>query len=216
MPAIIGLQAITHALDEIDHLPPAEYAPGVDRAAVGVRSFVQEINAIWRGEVMPEALIGIINDARERLDVARSSGVEFVFAVDPGVMPPIPVATIDGWIRDYTIDGELWLAPPTLQVRASLPVAFLKEPSGRPPPPALISAIVDALPACLWRRAPRMRQLYHALDDAGKPTGFLARPMTELPAGRPLLRLVVQAGRQIDQEADALGRPNMQRVGESS
>lgn len=203
VPAIIGLQALTHALHEIDTLPSAEYAPGVDRAAVGVRTLVQELHAIWRGEPMPEALAEIISDARDHLDIASSSGVEFVPADDPYQVPSVDPATIERWIRDYTIDGELWLAPASLVLRASLPVCFLKEPSGRPPTTALLGAIADSLPGCLWRRVPRMRQVYQTLDADGGVKSFVVKPMNELPVGRPLLRQVVARGGLVD----AFGAP---------
>lgn len=194
VPAIIGLQALTHALKQIDTLPSAEYAPGVDRAAVGVRTLIEELHAIWRGESMPQTLIEIVSEARERLDVARSSGVEFVPVDDPYEVPEVGAAAVGGWIRDYTIDGELWLAPPGLVVRASLPVCFLKEPSGRPPPPALLGAIADALPGCVWRRVARMRQVYQTLDSVGAVKSFVVKPMNELPIGRPLLQQIVGSG----------------------
>lgn len=203
VPAIIGLQALTHALREIDTLPPAEYAPGVDRASVGVRTLVQELHAIWRGEPMPEALTEIIADAREWLEVAASSGVEFVPADDPYRVPAIDSALLERWIRDYTIDGELWLAPPAFVLRASLPVCFLKEPSGRPPAAALLGAIADALPGCLWRRVPRMRQVYQTIDDSGAVKSFVVKPMNELPVGRPLLRQIVARGSVLEADGHA-------------
>jgi hypothetical protein len=205
VPAIIGLQALTHAMREIDTLPSAEYAPGVDRASIGVRTLVQELHAIWRGEPMPDALAEIIADARDHLDIASSSGVEFVPVDDPYQVPAIDAALIERWIRDYTIDGELWLAPASLVLRASLPVCFLKEPSGRPPAAALLGAIADALPGCLWRRVPRMRQVYQTLDAEGAVKSFVVKPMNELPVGRPLLRQVVARGRAID----AFGSPSV-------
>ncbi|MFN9974670.1 MAG: hypothetical protein ACK58T_32740 [Phycisphaerae bacterium] len=205
VPAIIGLQALTHAMREIDTLPSAEYAPGVDRASIGVRTLVQELHAIWRGEPMPDALAEIIADARDHLDIASSSGVEFVPVDDPYQVPAIDPSLIERWIRDYTIDGELWLAPASLVLRASLPVCFLKEPSGRPPAAALLGAIADALPGCLWRRVPRMRQVYQTLDASGAVKSFVVKPMNELPVGRPLLRQVVARGSAID----AFGSPSV-------
>ena len=50
--AIIGLQAVTCALGEIDSLAADERAAGIDLAAVQIRSLAAQLNEAWRGEVM--------------------------------------------------------------------------------------------------------------------------------------------------------------------
>ena len=61
VPAIIGLQAVTHALAELDDLEPDERALGIDRAEMLIRKHAGELNTIWRGEEMPEEIIEIVD-----------------------------------------------------------------------------------------------------------------------------------------------------------
>jgi hypothetical protein len=54
VPALIGLQAVTHALAELELLPEAERALGLDRAEVLVGRYGAELSRIWEGPPPPD------------------------------------------------------------------------------------------------------------------------------------------------------------------
>lgn len=74
VPAIIGLQAVTHALAEVPLLPPDERAPAVARAGVLVRRHADELDRLWGGGPLHPELADLVGDARRAVDAARSLG----------------------------------------------------------------------------------------------------------------------------------------------
>src|SRR5258705_12300610 len=54
VPAVIGLQAVTHALAELSLLPEGERAVGLDKASVLIARYSDDLSMIWDGRVPGE------------------------------------------------------------------------------------------------------------------------------------------------------------------
>lgn len=166
VPAIIGLQAICHALRDLDSLGAEEYRSGQDRAALTIRTLNSELESIWKGEQIPETLRRLMTESPGELERTRSAGYEFV--PESGVYTTtIEPADIQRWCANVRFDGRIWLAAPGRRVRAGLPVLFALARSGAPIPGALLADLGDHLPGCLWRRIPRIRQVYESVEEHG-------------------------------------------------
>jgi hypothetical protein len=182
---IIGLQATAFALADLGRLAPADRPLALERAEAGIRAHAAEIHALWTGEPLPESVAEVIDDARAALRLAASAGSEWRVATDDFVAPdPTPIAQA---ARDAGFEGDLWMAAPGTRLARGAPCAF-----ARPDTNAL--AIDDANgPA--WSA---QRQCYRQIDDAGRVTADLVAPVEAgLPAGRPLLVPVIEAGRLV-------------------
>jgi hypothetical protein len=70
VPAIIGLQAVTYGLGEMDRLAPDERALGLDRAAVLIDRHAAELCALWGAAPARHELAELIADSRSALRVA--------------------------------------------------------------------------------------------------------------------------------------------------
>ena len=64
VPDIIGLQAVTCALGELDQLPPEERALGLDRARVLIDRYAKHIGELFKDDIHP-TLTEMIDDARK-------------------------------------------------------------------------------------------------------------------------------------------------------
>jgi hypothetical protein len=71
VPALIGLQAVTHALAELDQLPPPERGVGLDRAEVLIERYGDDLRAIWNG-TLPAQVSEVVRDARVALEAAAA------------------------------------------------------------------------------------------------------------------------------------------------
>src|SRR5688572_14289249 len=71
VPDIIGLQAVTMALDELDQLPPDEQALGLDRGHVLVERHARNLRSLFPQDLHP-MLRDLIDEATQGLTAARS------------------------------------------------------------------------------------------------------------------------------------------------
>ena len=71
VPALIGLQAVTQALAELDRLPRSERAVGLDRAAILIKRYESELGTVWAGPV-PVDMLELVADAKQALEAAQS------------------------------------------------------------------------------------------------------------------------------------------------
>lgn len=195
VPAIIGLQAITHALAELDEVPVEEYGVGQDRAEIVIRRHVEEIHGAWQGEPLPEALREIISDARLALLATRGAGVEW--RVQNGPMVADHPAEFGMSLIAGGFAGDLYLPAPGVPLFDGCPAGFLKTPNGGVPDPRLAAGVTRFLAhAAPPVRVRFMRQAYRQFDFG---TGLVRRdyvvPMNgELPGGQPLLVPVIIGG----------------------
>src|SRR5262245_33826970 len=63
VPALIGLQAVTQALGELNRLPKYERAVGLDRATILINRYTGELTSIWQGQE-PAEVAELASDAR--------------------------------------------------------------------------------------------------------------------------------------------------------
>jgi hypothetical protein len=166
VPAIIGLQSLTQALEHIDCLPPDEYSAGQDRAALIVRTLRAELESIWRSDAMPSALVEMLAEARSVLDRTHSAGYEFVPEADPFVMP-VGMNELNAWRVRRSFRGTMFAPPIAKRVRAGLPALFISAPNGRPLAREDLLDLGALFPGCLWGRVKAMRQVYETPDPRG-------------------------------------------------
>lgn len=195
---IIGLQAITQALAEIDALDPEERALGLDRAEMGIREHAAAIHAIYAREPMPAALTELVDDARLALAAASGGGLEWTVA-DDRLICPHPAELIEA-LLEAGFAGDLFLPTPGVPIFASAPCAFIRRIDGGAIEPEMSEAVGAYLalggevgePS----RVSRARQIYRQFDfSRGGPVRDLVVPLDEgLPPGQPLLIPAIAAG----------------------
>jgi hypothetical protein len=71
VPFLIGLQALTNALAELERLPYDERAVGLDRAELLIGRYGADIASIWTGRV-PESVKEFVGDAQLALSAAAA------------------------------------------------------------------------------------------------------------------------------------------------
>lgn len=196
----IALQAVTHALAELDRLAdPSERRLSIDRAELLVRQSAAELNEIWRGEPLPASVEAIIADARAALAAATGGGIEWTVAGEIYVAPhPGELAVT---LAASGFAGDLWVPAPGIPLFRGCVVAFIAGPAGEEPPHEVV-ALVDAFlrtgdgEIADPEEAPEFRQAYREFDfAAGGPKRDVVAPFARvLPAGQPLLVAALLAG----------------------
>jgi len=183
VPAIISLQAVTLALNDLPELPVADRPLARDKADLLVRENVRRIEDLWRGAALPGALAEIIEDARAALERSAFRGAVEIVWTGPEilVMPAVPVA---GDVGTFAV-----AAPGTLLMPGE-PAAWWIERDG--------DAIAAALPGTTQQEPGVPRQVYRLLDDAGRMVRDVVAPvLDEPPDGLPLLVPLCEQGLRI-------------------
>lgn len=199
VPDIIALQAVTHALSEIDLLTQeGERALAIDRAEIQVRSHGGNLHTIWKDEPLHEGLVELIRDARAAIDEARGAGLEWCVDEDCELVAEHPAALIEA-LLDAGCTGTLFVPTPGVPLFAGSPAVFLHAPGGALPNTAWCDVIESAEFAESLNpdsRRGSMRQVYRQFDFAvGKAVRDLVVPMSKgLPGGQPLLVCAIEKG----------------------
>ncbi len=196
VPDVIALQAVTFATRDLDRLETSERALGLDRAEVLVRKHATNIHTAWKGLDIPPALGELIEQARGSIAEALSSGSEWLVQSGPlRLSDPRPLLSA---LVDLGFTGDLYLAIPSAVLAHGTPVAFVHPPKGGPPPPAVtlaVSAFLQHHGAITGPlRQPMFRQVYRQPLERGRVRDFVAPFDATLPAGRPMLALVLTDG----------------------
>jgi hypothetical protein len=71
VPALIGLQALTHALADLNQLPKGERSVGLDKASILITRYTGELTSIWQGQGPPE-VVDLASDARRAWEAAQA------------------------------------------------------------------------------------------------------------------------------------------------
>lgn len=195
VPDIIGLQAVTFALGDLERLPAEERPVALDRAALLIRRHAGVLHEIWRGEPMPGELITLIEDARRALDAAKGAGIEW--RLTRGRMVAEHPAGLIAALVEGGFAGDLYLPVGNETLFAGEPVAFVRGPHGAAPGDDVIDAVTGFFDAPTERsRLPAPRQVYRQYDFAtGRATRDVVMPFDGgLPAGQPLLAPAILAG----------------------
>lgn len=196
VPAIIGLQAITHALSELDELDTDERALGLDRAEMLIRQHAADVNRIWKGHEIPEAVREMVDDALLALRIQTQSGWEWIVAGETLVVAhPAELITL---LVGNGFAGDLYLPTPGVPIFEGAPAAFVK---GVQETDELFELIEVAVGDHLGEaegpmRMPIARQVYRQFDfSKGGPVRDIVRAMdADLTPGQPLLVPVILAG----------------------
>lgn len=198
VPAVVGLQALIHAIGEIDELDDQQRLVGLDKSAVAIRQHTASIHQTWAGELLPEALDELITDARTAWEAADGRSVEWLVATDTFVADhPADLAAM---LIESGFAGDLDLPAPGIPLFGGCVAAVLRMPGGVEPDPAVV-ALVDAWLSSAGEVAePGLtlvpRQAYRQFDFAkGGPVRDMLAPMRAEPlAGQPLLCPVLRDG----------------------
>ena len=169
VPAAITLQAVTHALRELESLPAGEWPVARDMAEVQVTRALESLREIWPEAPLPEALQALVDAAGAALRRSLYAGLEEYVWEGPGtwVVPPFEPGPPAGTLAA--------MAPGTI-VYPGEPVAWW---TGRPAP---------EIPACRRAAGAEPRQVYRLFDERGRWIGRATVPVEEHPpAGMPLL-----------------------------
>lgn len=188
VPAIIGLDAVTFALREIDHLPPSQREVGLDTAAVLIKQYAAELHTLWRGQDLhPEVLI-LIEDARKELAASTNTGLEWVVTQDQ-LIAEHPAELVAA-VLETGFNGDLFLPAPGVPLFPKCPCAFVRAASGGPPAGHVANLVEDFLGTNIKRSPPRrQRQAYRQFDFAqgGPIRDFVVGFDSTFAAGQPLL-----------------------------
>ncbi len=197
VPDIIGLQAITHALGELDTLTtPGERALALDRAAVGIRAHESSLRSTWAGRALHPELRALIDDAFRALRAAREGGLEWRVAA-PAMIAAHPAELLEA-LAAAGFSGDLFVPAPGVVLFQHCPAVFARGPHGQPAPPGARTAIetfYTDLGDPEFR--PVMRQAYRQFDFAkGRPVRDLVVDSNDAPpGGQPLLVAAMAAGK---------------------
>ncbi|HYE02951.1 MAG TPA: hypothetical protein VD963_06925 [Phycisphaerales bacterium] len=202
---IIGLQAVTFALGDLDRLAGADHAGAgeravaLDRAEVLVRRHGRELEALWAGSEMPALVRELADDARAALEAARHAGVEWRVTAERLVTDH--PGELLGVLGDAGFVGDLWLPVPGAALFAGAPAAFARGPAGGDPGVTAKRAVKEFLvEVSRPLPVPGPRQVYRQFDFAkGRAVRDLVAPLaehagTEVPAGQPQLVRVLERG----------------------
>lgn len=206
---IIGLQAVTHALAELDRLTPEERPLALDRAESLIDRHERELRTIWAEDPLDERLDEIVRDARAALAAAASFGLEWT-AGPAGLTAQHPGELVAG-LLEADFRGDLLVPAPGSPLLAGSPAVFLSAPRAGPIDPLWVEMVrvwldggaagaSGAKPTQELVEAPRgipgPRQVYRQFDfSRGGPVRDLVQPMAADPApGQPLLLWAIRGG----------------------
>ncbi len=185
VPAVIALQATTFALSEIHRLPTDERLLGIERADYTVRERSAELDQLWRGHPMPDAMLDLLTDASRAVQFASTLGTEYRAASDATSPDLDAMLTLQTTLIAASTDAHpltAYALHPGTRIAAGTPVLFVN-------PDCPITLTPTALsPDCPLTepRTTAPMQVYRNAE--GDRTTDLASPMnTAMPPGRPLL-----------------------------
>jgi hypothetical protein len=182
IPAIVGLQAVTFALGDLDRLAvdasgaPGERALAIDKADLASRQFAKDLHTLWHDGPLPDELSLIIADARAAVRLAPAAGVEWRVSV------PRLVADHPGELLTILVNsgfaGDLYLPVPGSAVFQNAPAAFARGPAGERPPELVLRAAKELLvDVTRPERVACFRQVYRQFDfGSGKVRRDLVVP----------------------------------------
>jgi hypothetical protein len=210
LPAIIGLQAITHAAAEIHELPEAEQIVGLDRADVLRIQYDAQVRAAWDDgfEELPNELLALLDDAVQAVKLARSGGFMWVVASDRFVVAhPEPLVAALTALKSSdgssAFRGDLWVPTPGVPLFAGSPIAFVAGARGVTPGHEIVAITESWLEGGEGEFEPvgehgwifGMRQVYRQFDfRKGGPVRDVVVTMGEEPGGQALLVRAIKGG----------------------
>jgi len=195
----IALHAHAMALGEIEKVDPGERSLAMDKSELGIKEHAAKLNAVWRGEPMPESISELIQDAKDAWEVALHEGVAWIVKSErfktfhPGELAEM--------LLDAGFIGEVLVASPGVEIFRGAPTAICRENFGGEPGPDIVEMIDAFLTACegevdhpqIIRPVCQVYRQYNFL--AGGAQKDVVAPVTgDLQSGQPLLVPVVSGG----------------------
>ncbi len=200
VPDIIALQAITHALAEVDDLrTPGDRAVALDLAEMQIREHASNLHRLWADGPLHDQLAELISDARAAHAGALEAGLEWCVAGDR-LLAEHPATLVEA-LGAAGFAGDLFVPTPGVPLFAGCPAVFLHAPRGELAGPGLIAIVESGLIAdgelAPPQRTGGMRQAYRQFDfSKGGPVRDLVIPLRAgLPGGQPLLVCAIEKGR---------------------
>jgi hypothetical protein len=198
VPAIIAVQAVTHALDELPTIDPAEIGPARLRAAVVIAESSRALYDLWDGQVLPLEASQLLEDADAALAAAESIGFGALVAspVFVGRHPARVVAALEASGRCR----GLFVPTPGVPLFAGSPAIHLIPSSFEEDPFELAQVVAESIAdqgdlelVGLASAA----QVYRQMDfGSGRPVRDVVMPLVASPvAGQPLLVAAIAEGK---------------------
>lgn len=196
VPPIISLQAVTHAMAELDDLEFDERALALDKSFVIIKSRAEELSTLWHGEELPQAIVEMIDDAKLATECAREGGLEWKLG-EVFILTAHP-ADLVGALRSRGFKGDLFIPTPGVPMFRGSPIAFMRGRLGEPVAEAdalLVDEFLNGETEIEWE--PGLRQVYRQFDflKGGAARDIVQSCSSGVLAGQPLL---VQAMNQGD------------------
>ena len=206
--SVITLQAVTHALGDLARTHVDERAFARDRSEVLVREHAGKLDDIWRGEMMPEALLEV--EAAARVALTRAPYADARMLVWTGG-------------AEEGAPGEMWVMPETpdpgpssshVDQRGTL---LVMQPGTVAMPGEVVAwwserTLDDGHEFDAWlaqvrtadgieeRTADVPPQIYRQINDDGQITGDVVTPVWHEPSpGLPLLVPILALGEEVGQ-----------------
>ncbi len=194
IPALINLQAVTHAMGDMDDMEDAERGPSFIKAKVLVQEQAATVHALWQDEPLPELLAECIADANEAIELAQRTGLEWVVmgerlvAAHPGELIAILLAT--------GFDGDLFVPTPGVELFTDSPCVFLMAKDGSPVRGKHAQIVADFLgDDAELGEGRQFRQVYRQFDFLkGGAVRDLVSDWKSIQSGQPLLVPAIQQG----------------------
>jgi len=186
IPHIITLQGHIFALAEAHRLTAPERRIAAARARHAISKAASSLRTIHHTSPMPDGLLDLLTDARHAIDATDALTLHLRVAQDDFHAPdPWPIAQ-DLKARGFS--GKILAAPTGLRLLNGAPCITLC-PDPHPIQPPTIPGLVPD------RTVAPPEQIYRLTQTQNAPAHDLIAPMlTELPAGTPLLRTILDDG----------------------
>jgi hypothetical protein len=199
VPQIVTLQAVVHALDELDELEPEEIPVALDRAALAVREAVRTVQDIWDGDALPPEAQDLCDESEAAIILAESIGLAWTVA---GVsMECAHPASLSAAIEAIGIADTVLVPTPGVPLFRSSVAAHFRPAVWDPDRIAEVAELIETSldadgDAAFAGFIPQM-QVYRQFDFArGGPVRDLVVPTAlGVAAGQPLLIPAVSGGR---------------------
>lgn len=199
VPHIVTMQAVVHALDELDELEPEEIPVALDRAAVAVRQAVRAVADIWDGDALPREAQELCDEAEAAIILAESVGLAWTVA--GASMECAHPASLAAAIEAIGIADTLFVPTPGVPLFKSSVAAHFRPAVWDPERIVAVAELIEAFldedgDAAFAGFIPQM-QVYRQFDFArGGPVRDLVVPTAlGVAAGQPLLIPAIAGGK---------------------
>lgn len=212
IPAMINLQAVTHAMGDMDDMEDEERGPAFIKAKVLVQEQASVLHGLWQDEPLPEMLNEILNDANEAIELAQHTGLEWV-VVGERLVCGHPAELI-AMLLATGFDGDLYVPTPGVDVFTDAPCGFLVARDGAPVHGKHAQMVADFLgDDAELGEGRQFRQVYRQFDFLkGGAVRDVVVSWRGLESGQPLLLQAIRGGEVCGVTLPGKRGPEMKRL----